>query len=46
MGAEGRVSNVTRNQQGIEVIDYFNPNTKLGVRLIKETSEFDTFISY
>jgi len=35
----------TRNQQGIEVIDIINPDTKQGVRLIKETEEFDTFIN-
>ena len=40
-----KIINVTRNQQGVEVIDVFNKQTNQGVRLIKETGEFDTFIN-
>jgi RHS repeat-associated protein len=46
MTAKGRVDKVTRNQQGKEVLDFFNPKTNQGVRLLKETKEFDTFINY
>lgn len=46
MESSGKISNVTRNQQGIEIIDYFNPSTGQGIRLIKETGAFDTFINY
>lgn len=46
MTSESRITVLTRNQQGIEVIDYYNPTTSQGVRIIKESGEFDTFINY
>ncbi|QYS87103.1 thrombospondin type 3 repeat-containing protein [Flavobacterium oreochromis] len=46
MSSKDKIVVPTRNQQGIEVIDYYNPNTKQGVRMIQETGEFDTFINY
>ena len=46
MTAENKLTVPTRNQQGIEVIDYFNPSSGQGVREIKETGKFDTFINY
>ncbi|MBF4485042.1 hypothetical protein IRZ78_09445 [Flavobacterium sp. CSZ] len=46
MASESRITVPTRNQQGIEVIDYYNPTTSQGVRIIKESGEFDTFINY
>ena len=45
MNSKHKIINVTRNQQGVEVIDVFNKQTNQGVRLIKETGEFDTFIN-
>jgi RHS repeat-associated protein len=35
----------TRNQQGKSVTDYFNPDSKQGIRLNSE-DEFDTFVTY
>ncbi|MBF6653857.1 hypothetical protein C3B47_13395 [Flavobacterium columnare] len=46
MSSKDKIVVPTRNQQGVEVIDYYNPNTKQGVRMIQETGEFDTFINY
>ena len=46
MNSSDRIDVPNRNQQGIEIIDYFNPNTKQGVRVIKETGEFDTFVTH
>ena len=46
MGSKGRVMQTTRNQQGVEVIDYFNPKSGQGIRVIKESGAFDTFINY
>jgi len=46
MSSENKITSITRNQQGVDVIDHFNPDTGQGIRLIKETEEFDTFINY
>ena len=46
VNSENKIINITRNQQGIEVMDIYNPNSGQGVRLINETKEFDTFINY
>jgi hypothetical protein len=46
MNSKNRITVPTRNQQGIEVIDYYNTSTKQGVRVLKESGEFDTFINY
>lgn len=46
MLSKNRLDKVTRNQQGIEVIDIFDTVSKRGIRLIKSTNEFDTFINY
>jgi hypothetical protein len=45
MNSPNRIRQATRNQQGVKVIDYFNPSTGQGVRVIEETGAFDTFIS-
>jgi hypothetical protein len=46
MNAKDRIMIPTRNQQGVPVIDYFNPSTGQGVRVIEETGKFDTFVNY
>ena len=46
MLSKNRLDQVTRNQQGVEVLDIFDTVTQRGVRLIKSTNEFDTFINY
>lgn len=46
MLSKNRLDRVTRNQQGIEVIDIFDTVTRRGIRIIKSTGEFDTFINY
>jgi len=46
MEANNRVVIQTRNQQGVEVIDYFDPNTRRGVRIEKSTGGVDTFLTY
>ena len=45
MNAKNRIKINTRNQQGKEVTDYFNPETKQGVRL-DSNGEFDTFLTH
>lgn len=46
MSSKDKITVPTRNQQGVEVIDYYNKTTNQGVRIIKESGEFDTFINY
>ncbi|WP_157802164.1 RHS repeat-associated core domain-containing protein [Flavobacterium sp. 1] len=46
MSSESKITVPTRNQQGVEVIDYYNTTSNQGVRVIKESGEFDTFINY
>ncbi|WP_299132557.1 hypothetical protein [uncultured Tenacibaculum sp.] len=46
MLSKNRLDKLTRNQQGVEVLDIFDTQTKRGIRLIKSTNAFDTFINY
>lgn len=44
MKSKKRVDKPNRNQQGKKVMDYFDPDTKRGIRTID--GKFDTFINY
>ncbi|GJM65019.1 RHS repeat-associated core domain-containing protein [Persicobacter diffluens] len=46
MNANNKVIKPGRNQQGKEIIDFFNPDSRQGIRLIKETGEFDTLVNF
>ena len=46
MSSKNRIDETNITQQGVQVIDYYNPKTKQGVRVIRSTGKFDTFINY
>jgi RHS repeat-associated protein len=46
MNHPDRVMKPNRNQQGQAVLDFFNPETQQGVRILVKTGEFDTFITF